>query len=260
MKKLFLLLFTFTAISLAAEEMYTHDGKMNVFIMLNGGFGATRNPDLVAYNEQQSRRYLDYLQSNYVFWDDNEVGESGVSIVPVIGLELEGRVFLDSGPGVGITGGIMVMFIPGVNLLTPDSDSTVEVSPDGTVLYLSATLYYKRYIWFRNSLSFYLLGGAGPGLYHADYSLSISGGDSGTGAPGNSNFEKEFSGYGSAIHGILEAGVEENRYCFFAGLKARYGSIEELSSGSETMKLNSGKKVHMNLTGVVMYLGIGVFF
>jgi hypothetical protein len=250
--------------ALAAETFPppTHhvDGEMNLFFMILGGIGVTRNPDINSYTEQQARRYLTHLQADYIAWDNNSVGTLDNPYNPDFDLEIEARLFDDFGMGLGISGGVSFI-IPGtVDISDPAGNTMVQVDSFAFFAYCAATLYLKEYIATRNSMAFYLLAGAGIGYYRGFASITISEGyDSTYGTPDREMFEEDFSGSAIGYHGTVELGIEQSHFVIMAGLRVRYVEIDELSSGGKTMRLDNGSNAVLKLNGAMLYAGIGLF-
>lgn len=239
---------------------YHKDGKPNLYILILGGFGITKNSDVQTYAEETAERYRIHLQSTYALTGYKT--EPGVSDYnPDINLELEARLFFDNGIGFGLIGGLSFPIFEPIDIVNPEGEGVFQVDPIGLFLYAVPVIYYKNYFSSYNAILFYMLGGVGVGICHGKVHYTITEGYSNNhlGTPDASRFENNFSGKTIVYLGSLELGAEESNVALFVGIKIRHAVIEKLTDGDSVMRLNNGSNAQLKLNGAFIYAGIGLF-
>lgn len=239
---------------------YHKDGKPNLYILVLGGFGITKNSDVQTYAEETAERYRIHLQTNYALTGYKT--EPGVSDYnPDINLELEARLFFDNGIGIGLLGGLSLPIYEPIDIVNPQGEGAFQVDPIGIFLYAMPVIYYKHYFSSYNAMLFYVLGGIGAGICKGRVHYSITEGYSNNnlGTPDAFLFENDFSGKTIAYIGSVEIGAEESNVTLFIGVKFRHAVIEKLTDGDSIMRLNNGSNAQVKLNGAFIYAGIGLF-
>ncbi len=238
------------------------DGEPNIFLIISGGLGMNYHPDVITYSEQLAQRYLDNLKDKYNDWDSNTVESMDDAFCLDLNFDVDLRIMSDKGFGVGINGGYSRMLLDTVSIRDFRGDETVVVKSNAYFRYLALSLYLKEYLATRNSMAYYLIAGAGMGIYwgHAEFIIREGDPDASYGTPDRDIFEGEFTGKAYGYHGVLEFGVEQKPFVLLAGLKIRYAEIEEMTSKNGAMVFRNGSMATLRLNGAMLYAGAGVFF
>ncbi len=243
-----------------ASPTHHIDGKANVFFLLTGGFGITKNSDVQTYSEEMAERYRLYLENKYGYTGyRTEPGASAYN--PDINIEIEVRLFFDSGIGIGLLGGLSFPIYEPIDIVNSQEEGVFQVNPIGLFSYAMPVMFYKYYFTTYNAMAFYVLAGAGAGICYGMVDFTVTEGYSNQnyGTPDAGLFEQSFSGKTIGYLGLLEIGVEESNVTLLIGMKMRHAVIEKLTDGEAVMRLNNGNNAHVMLNGAYVYAGIGVF-
>ncbi|MDY6935400.1 MAG: hypothetical protein SVZ03_14390 [Spirochaetota bacterium] len=241
------------------SKITTHmDSPWNIFFLFNIGIGGRRNPKVKDWTNDYAHIYLEYLQNEVGICDNCYVANSTNEYNVDIGIEVETRLFTNYGFGIGLGAGAFTIIDNTDTSIKSEFGEISFMRSDLSVTNIYGALYYKKYCK-EYSLKYvpYVLVGIGTGIYWAEYDVEILY-DQDHPALYSSLFDKEYSGDTLAVHSIFEVGIEDHFMMFFIGLKYLYGEVETLKSGHEVMITRYGAKCTARLTGVTLYLGIGI--
>ncbi len=224
-------------------------GRLNMMISLSAGGGYTFNQDLSSLMKDDIHWYADVLSEAFGFFPTFYVDSIEEKPWQSYSLDLDTKVFMNR-YGAGLSVGYFSGYEMKYTIKTDDNSTTITGDVNFTMTPVLLTLYYR----YALSASSFVALGAGGGYYMGKiaYQEKASGFISGSGA-------EDFKGDTFGIHAKIEYNYLFGNIGMFAGLLGRYGEIDSFKSGDYTMVAKGSEEVKVNITGVLLYFGAGVY-